>query len=248
MQFAISDAAAILFAEELYTNLDRASARRSTPRSSEARKAIFIEQGTVEWATPVLFMAATDVELWRWAPAAAADRWTRRSAAARPLPVGRAALAAPTRRRRRASSCSLPASRRGPCCGPTAILVRVPIADDGRSRRSSHRRRSPPTPVVDGRPAPRRPSRRRRSPGRSTRRARPTRSRSRASPASRCTSTARRRAARASRTGSSARRARSTAATPTSARTSGASTWRSPGRGRWRSRPTPAARVPMPSS
>ena len=70
MQFAISDAAAILFAEELYTNL----IGRQTPVDaavSEARKAIYIEQGTVEWATPVLFMGDTDVELWRWTPAAA---------------------------------------------------------------------------------------------------------------------------------------------------------------------------------
>ncbi len=65
MQFAISDAAAILFAEELYTNL---IGRRSPVDTAvaEARKAIFIEQGTVEWATPVLYMAATEVELWRW--------------------------------------------------------------------------------------------------------------------------------------------------------------------------------------
>ena len=68
MQFAISDAAAILFAEELYTNL---IGRRSPIDAavSEARKAIYIEQGTVEWATPVLFMGETDVELWRWRPA-----------------------------------------------------------------------------------------------------------------------------------------------------------------------------------
>ena len=65
MQFAISDAAAILFAEELYTNL---IGRRAPIDAavSEARKAIYIEQGTVEWATPVLFMGDTEVELWRW--------------------------------------------------------------------------------------------------------------------------------------------------------------------------------------
>ncbi len=60
MQFAISDAAAILFAEELYTNLigGRAPVDAAV---SEARKAIFVEQGTMEWATPVLFLADTEV-------------------------------------------------------------------------------------------------------------------------------------------------------------------------------------------
>ena len=62
MQFAISDAAAILFAEELYTNLigGRAPVDAAV---SEARKAIFVEQGTMEWATPVLFLADTEVQL-----------------------------------------------------------------------------------------------------------------------------------------------------------------------------------------
>ena len=62
MQFAISDAAAILFAEELYTNLigGRAPVDAAV---SEARKAIFVEQGTMEWATPVLFLADTEVRL-----------------------------------------------------------------------------------------------------------------------------------------------------------------------------------------
>ena len=62
MQFEISDAAAILFAEELYTNL----IGRQDPIDAavaEARKAIYIEQGTIEWATPVLFMGDVDVEL-----------------------------------------------------------------------------------------------------------------------------------------------------------------------------------------
>ena len=68
MQFAISDAAAILFAEELYTNLigGRAPVDAAV---SEARKAIFVEQGTIEWATPVLFMADTEVQLFDFVPA-----------------------------------------------------------------------------------------------------------------------------------------------------------------------------------
>ncbi len=65
MQFEISDAAAILFAEELYVNL----IGRQDPIDAavaEARKAIYIEQGGVEWATPVLFMGDVDVELFRF--------------------------------------------------------------------------------------------------------------------------------------------------------------------------------------
>ena len=95
MQFAISDAAAILFAEELYTNL---VGRQSTVDAavSEARKAIYIEQGTVEWATPVLFMGDTDVELWRWTPVSDAP------SAVPPVPPPPAAPAPdrPDRRRR----------------------------------------------------------------------------------------------------------------------------------------------------
>ena len=63
MQFEISDAAAILFAEELYVNL----IGRQDPIDAavaEARKAIYVEQGGgIEWATPVLFMGDVDVEL-----------------------------------------------------------------------------------------------------------------------------------------------------------------------------------------
>ena len=70
MQFEISDAAAILFAEELYTNL----IGRQDPIDAavaEARKAIYIELGKVEWATPVLFMGDVDVELFHFEVAAA---------------------------------------------------------------------------------------------------------------------------------------------------------------------------------
>ena len=84
MQFAISDAAAILFAEELYTNLigGRAPVDAAV---SEARKAIFVEQGTMEWATPVLFLADTEVQLFDFvepptpaAPLTPPDRPARR--------------------------------------------------------------------------------------------------------------------------------------------------------------------------
>ena len=70
MQFEISDAAAILFAEELYTNL----IGRQAPIDaavSEARKAIYIEQKTAEWATPVLFMGDVSAELFHFEIAAA---------------------------------------------------------------------------------------------------------------------------------------------------------------------------------
>lgn len=65
MQFEISDEAAILFAEELYTNL----IGRQDPLDSaigEARKAIYAEVDLAEWATPVLFLADPDVELFRF--------------------------------------------------------------------------------------------------------------------------------------------------------------------------------------
>ena len=90
MQFEISDAAAILFAEELYVNL----IGRQDPIDAavaEARKAIYIEQGDgTEWATPVLFMGDVDVELFRLRDrrgAAAA------AAATRPRAVGHRRLA-----------------------------------------------------------------------------------------------------------------------------------------------------------
>ena len=62
MQFPISDAAAITFGEELYTNL----IARQEPIDAavaEARKAVFVEVDDVEWATPVLFLRDPDVEL-----------------------------------------------------------------------------------------------------------------------------------------------------------------------------------------
>ncbi|MET0578033.1 MAG: CHAT domain-containing protein [Ilumatobacteraceae bacterium] len=65
MQFEISDEAAILFAEELYTNL----IGRQDPIDAavaEARKAIYSEIDKVEFATPVLFVRDPDVELFRF--------------------------------------------------------------------------------------------------------------------------------------------------------------------------------------
>jgi hypothetical protein len=78
MQFEITDAAAIVFADELYTNL----IGRQDPIDAavaEARKAIYIEVDKVEWATPVLFVRHPEVELFRFQVPAA------------PLPPRRAA-------------------------------------------------------------------------------------------------------------------------------------------------------------
>ena len=60
MQFEISDEAAIVFAEELYTNL----IGRQDPIDAavaEARKAIFVEVDELEWATPVLFLRDPEI-------------------------------------------------------------------------------------------------------------------------------------------------------------------------------------------
>jgi peptidoglycan hydrolase-like protein with peptidoglycan-binding domain len=70
MQFEISDDAALLFAEELYTNL----IGRQDPIDAsvaEARKAVYTELDPLEWATPVLFVRDPDVELFRFEVSAA---------------------------------------------------------------------------------------------------------------------------------------------------------------------------------
>ena len=66
MQFEISDEAAIVFAEELYTNL----VGRQDPIDAsvaEARKAIFVEVDETEWATPVLFLRDPEIRLFCFA-------------------------------------------------------------------------------------------------------------------------------------------------------------------------------------
>ena len=62
MQFTISDRAAITFADELFTSL----IGRQYPVDAavaEARKAVFTEVNEIEWATPVLFMRASNGQL-----------------------------------------------------------------------------------------------------------------------------------------------------------------------------------------
>jgi hypothetical protein len=72
MQFTISDEAAVVFAEELFTSL----IGRQYPIDaavSEARKAVFTEVNEIEWATPVLFLRAADGQLFDFADAPAAE-------------------------------------------------------------------------------------------------------------------------------------------------------------------------------
>jgi hypothetical protein len=72
MQYAISDAAAIEFTRSFYGAL---AARLPVDAAvSEARKAISLEEeGSAEWATPVLYLRAADGVLW---PAQPQRRWT----------------------------------------------------------------------------------------------------------------------------------------------------------------------------
>ena len=68
MQFSISDEAAIVFADELFTSLiGRQYAIDAAV--SEARKAVFAEVNEIEWATPVLFLRTFDGLLFNFAAA-----------------------------------------------------------------------------------------------------------------------------------------------------------------------------------
>jgi hypothetical protein len=58
MQFEITDRAAIIFAEELYTAL--ADGYPVDAALAEARKAIYADRNDIEWGTPVLFMRVQD--------------------------------------------------------------------------------------------------------------------------------------------------------------------------------------------
>lgn len=61
MQFAITDQAAIVFAQEFYSAL--ADSYPVDAALTEARKAIFAQGNKVEWGTPVLYMRAPDGRL-----------------------------------------------------------------------------------------------------------------------------------------------------------------------------------------
>ena len=125
MQFEISDRAAIVFAEELYTNL---IGRRDPIDAAvaEARKAIYADVDDVEWATPVLFVRDPDVELFRFGAAARADAAadarpaavaSRRQRPRSPLGAALGVLAARGRRGRRAD-------RRSSCGGVAELQPR----------------------------------------------------------------------------------------------------------------------------
>jgi len=62
MQFAISDRAAVTFAREYYRAV--ADGYPVDAAFGEARKAVYLDDNEVEWATPVLFMRAPDGVLW----------------------------------------------------------------------------------------------------------------------------------------------------------------------------------------
>jgi len=62
MQFAITDDAAIIFAREYYRAI--ADGYPVDAAFGEARKAVYLDDNEVEWATPVLFMRAPDGGLW----------------------------------------------------------------------------------------------------------------------------------------------------------------------------------------
>ena len=61
MQFEITDAAAVTFAHSFYGAL--AKGHPIDAALSQARKAIFVAENKVEWATPVLYMRTTDGRL-----------------------------------------------------------------------------------------------------------------------------------------------------------------------------------------
>lgn len=70
MQFRITDRAAIVFSDELFTSL----IGRQFPIDAavaEARKAVFTDVNEIEWATPVLFLRTTDSDLFDFAAAPA---------------------------------------------------------------------------------------------------------------------------------------------------------------------------------
>jgi hypothetical protein len=62
MQFAITDDAAIIFAREYYRAI--ADGYPVDAAFGEARKAVYLDDNEMEWATPVLFMRAPDGALW----------------------------------------------------------------------------------------------------------------------------------------------------------------------------------------
>ena len=124
MQFEISDEAAILFAEELYTDL----IGRQDPIDAavaEARKALYIEIEDTEWATPVLFMADPDVELFHFeVPAAPVPPPPppEMPAELEPAPAARPAAQPPRRRRHGVAKAVAGVAALGLAFGVTRVL------------------------------------------------------------------------------------------------------------------------------
>ena len=72
MQFEITGGAAVWFSSEFYKAL--ADGYPVDAAVSEGRKAIYSEMGSVEWATPVLYMRASDGLIFELAPRETASR------------------------------------------------------------------------------------------------------------------------------------------------------------------------------
>lgn len=115
MQFTISDRAAIVFAEELFTSL----IGRQYPIDaavSEARKAVFTEVNEIEWATPVLFLRPADGQLFNFTAAPAALPLP-----AAPAPLDADHVEAPL------DPASQPISRPAPAVSDAPTVPRVPL-------------------------------------------------------------------------------------------------------------------------
>jgi hypothetical protein len=80
MQFEITDTAAIMLAQELYGAV--ADAYPLDAALAEARKAIYAEGNSIEWATPVLYLRAPDGRVFDLTGTAPGDLSSTREAAA----------------------------------------------------------------------------------------------------------------------------------------------------------------------
>jgi CHAT domain/WD domain, G-beta repeat len=118
MQFEITDSAAIMLAQELYGAV--ADAYPLDAALAEARKAIYAEGNSVEWATPVLYLRAPDGRVFDLTATAPGDLSGTREAAAAPL-----AATPPTEQ---------PQAATGPVTVPEEPAVAVPIAESKSSQ------------------------------------------------------------------------------------------------------------------
>ena len=141
MQFTISDRAAIVFAEELFTSL----IGRQYPIDaavSEARKAVFTEVNEIEWATPVLFLRTVDGQLFDFAACTGGRRGNALGhvgANAEPDPTTRLRCRAARRGPRDAATSSSAQPRPRPPSSPRSVCT-----PSGRTTRRRGRQRRPP--------------------------------------------------------------------------------------------------------